>query len=157
MKNANQCTVRGRSPPQHPDALRFGQALAYEARRGKEHVAVLNGGEVPIQADVVQNCFRVSPDHERLAPATFAKDAWLILVDGRPAPAFDFVSIDTLEFSGDSRHLGYLALKGLKLQVVDVKVLQELEILNQGNKMLKDFLRQAENNVMAPIKEGNRE
>jgi hypothetical protein len=36
-------------------------------------------------------------------------------------------------------------------------VLRKLGILNQGNKMLKEFLRQAENNDMAPIKEGNRE
>lgn len=119
---------------------------------------VLDSREVPIHAGVVQNSFKVSPDHKRLALATFAKDAWLVPVDGRPDPAFDFVFIDTLEFSADSRHLGYLALKGPKLQVVvDVKVLQELEILNKGNKMLKEFLRQTENNDMAPIKEGNRE
>jgi len=61
-------------------------------------------------------------------------------------------------FSADSRHLGYLALKGPKLQVlVDVKVLQKIEILNQENKMLKEFLRQAEKHDMTPLKEGNRE
>jgi hypothetical protein len=41
--------------------------------------------------------------------------------------------------------------------VVEDKVLQELEMLNPGNKMLKEFLRTADNNDMAPIKEGNRE
>jgi hypothetical protein len=40
--------------------------------------------------------------------------------------------------------------------VVDVRVLQELEILNQGSKMLKEFLRQTENNDMAQIKAGKR-
>jgi len=38
--------------------------------------------------------------------------------------------------------------------VVNVKVLQELEILNKGRKMLKEFLRQAEKNDMAQIKVG---
>jgi hypothetical protein len=80
------------------------------------------------------------------------------MVDGRPDPAVDFVCIDTLEFSADSRHLDYLALKTPKLQVaVNVKGLQKLGILNQGNKRLKEFLRQAEFNGMAPIKEGKRE
>jgi len=77
-------------------------------------------------------------------------------VNGRPDPSFDFVCSGTIEFSADRRHPGYLALKGPKLHVmVNVKGLQKLGILNQGNKMLKEFLRQAENNDMAPIKEGS--
>ncbi len=135
-----------------------GNSLAYEARRGKDHVVVLDGREVPITADVVQNSFKVSPDHKRLALATFAKDVWLVLVDGRPHPAFDFVFIDTLAFSADSRHLGYLALKGKKLQVVvDGKVLKQLEILSQGSQALKEFLSKAENTEGIPPQEEKRE
>ena len=76
---------------------------------------------------------------------------------GSPGPGGreyqDFVFIDPLEISTNSRHLGYLGLKVPKLQVVvEVKVQQDLEILNRGNKMLKEFLRQAENKGMVPIK-----
>jgi ribosomal protein S18 acetylase RimI-like enzyme len=135
-----------------------GNSLAYEARRGKDHVVVLDGREVPIKADVVQNSFKVSPDHKRLALATFAKDAWLVLVDGRPHPAFDFVFIDTLAFSPDSRRLGYLALKsGKLLVVVDGKVWQKLEIVPQGNKILQDYLKQAEKTEGIPPQEEHRE
>jgi hypothetical protein len=125
---------------------------------GKEHLVVLDGRELAVKADVVQNSFKVSPDHKRLALATFAKDAWLVMVDGRPDPAFDFIFIETLEFSADSRRLGYLALKGKKLQVVvDGKVLKQLEILSQGNQALKEFLSQAEKADGIPPQEENRE
>jgi hypothetical protein len=40
--------------------------------------------------------------------------------------------------------------------VVHVKVPQELKILNQGSKMLKEFLKQTENNDMAQIKANKR-
>jgi hypothetical protein len=50
-----------------------------------------------------------------------------------------------------------VSIYSLSLEGVDVKVLQKLEILNRGNKMLKKFLRQVENNDKAPIKEGNRD
>lgn len=123
-----------------------GRSLAYEARKGKHRLVVLDEQEWPLAAEVVQESFRVSPDNKRLALVACDKNKCQVMVDGRPDPPFDFIFPNTLKFSPSSKHIGYLALKGKKLQVVvDGEVLAQMNILTEGNKALTEFLSQADN------------
>ena len=122
-----------------------GSTLAYEAMKGKQRVVVLDDQEWPLDAEMVQDSFRMSPDHKRLALIACARNKCQVMVDGRPDPPFDFVFPNTLKFSPTSKHTGYLALKGEKLLVVvDGQVRGHLDILTEGNKALTGFLSQAD-------------
>ena len=73
------------------------------------------------------------------------------MVDGRPDPPFAFVFSESLRFSPNSAHCGYLALKDAKLAaVVDGKVRGQWDILAAGNKALEELLRQAEDPGVPP-------
>jgi len=122
-----------------------GRTLAYEARKGKQQVVVLGEQEWPLEAEVVQDSLRMSPDNKRLALVACAKNKWQVMVDGRPDPPFDFIFPHTLKFSPKSKHTGYLALSGGKLLVVvDGKVQSRLDILTEGNQALTEFLSRAD-------------
>jgi hypothetical protein len=128
-----------------------GESLVYEAKKGKEHLVVLDGREWPLKAEVVQESFRLSPDNKRLALVAWHQDKWQVMVDGRPDPPLDFIFTGTLKFSHDSKHAGYLALKGGKLTaLVDGKVRGQWDILATGNKALEELLCQAEDTEVPP-------
>ena len=123
-----------------------GDSLAYKARKGAHNLMVLDDREWPLKAEVVQDSFLVSPDNKRLALVTWHQDKWQVMVDGRPDPPFDFIFSETLRFSPNSSHIGYLALKGVKLAaVVDGKVRGQWDVLSLGDKALKEALSQADN------------
>ena len=87
----------------------------------------------------------MSPDNKRLALVACSRGKCLVMVDGRPDPPFDHVFLETIRFSPDSQHTGYLAIKGKKLQVVvDGKVREQMDILTEGNKVLTEYLSRAE-------------
>ncbi len=116
--------------------------LAYEAKREGRRLLVLDGQEWPLDADVVHDSIRVSPDHRRLALLGYQGGQWQAMVDGRPHPPFQFIWAETLQFSPDSQHVGYLALEGDKLAVVvDGKVRRRLDILKEGKQDLTGFLK----------------
>jgi hypothetical protein len=151
QRGAKQLVVRDEQPGPEYDqigAIAFsadGRILAYEARKGKQQVVVLGEQEWPLEAEVVQDSFRMSPDSKRLALIACAKNKWQVMVDGRPDPPFDFIFPQTLEFSPDSKHIGYLALKvGKLLVVMDGKVQSHLDILTEGSKALTEFLSRAD-------------
>jgi hypothetical protein len=122
-----------------------GESLAYEAKKGKQHLMVLDDREWPLKAEVVQDSFRVSPDNKRLALVAWHQDKWQVMVDGHPDPPFDFIFIETLKFSPNSTHTGYLALRGERLAaVMDGKVRGQWDILPLGDKALKEALCQAD-------------
>ncbi len=128
-----------------------GESLAYEAKRGRQHLMVLDEREWPLKAEVVQDSFKVSPDNKRLALVARHQDKWQVMVDGRPNPPFDFIFIETLKFSSNSAHTGYLALTGAKLAaVVDGRVRGQWEVTAAGSKALEDLLRQAEDAGVPP-------
>lgn len=135
-----------------------GASLAYEALRGKEHLVVLDDQEWPLKAEVVHDSLKVSPDNQRLALVAWHQDRWQVMVDGRPDPPFDFIFIETLKFSSNSQHTGYLALKGNKLTaVVNGKIRGQWDILAAGNKALEDLLIQAEDLEVPAKVEGEKE
>jgi len=132
-----------------------GSSLAYEAKRGGEHFMVLDDREWPLAAQVVQDSFRVSPDDKRLALVARHQGKWQVMVDARPDPPFDFIFADTLKFSPNSAHTGYLAIKGQRLvAVVDGQVRGQRDILPPEARNLEDLLRQAEDNGAPPKVEG---
>lgn len=66
-----------------------------------------------------------------------------------PVPARAFAQ--TLQFSPNSAHAGYLALKGLQLMaVVDGQVKDQRDILTPGSKALEELLRQVDDRGMPP-------
>jgi hypothetical protein len=140
--------VEGIEGPEYEDieGLTFmvdGHNMAYEAKRSGKWLLVLDGKEWPLKAEVAQGSIKVSPDYRRLALVAFSDGAWQAMVDGSPHSPFQFIWVDTLQFSLDSRHLGYLALEGQKLAVVvDGQVKQRLEILREGQEALKDHLKE---------------
>jgi hypothetical protein len=135
-----------------------GESLAYEAQKGKQHLMVLDDKEWPLKAEVVQESFKVSPDNKRLALVTWHQDKWQVMVDGRPDPPFDFIFAETLKFSPNSTHTGYLALTGDKLAaVVDGKVRGQWSILPLGDKALQEALNQADATDVAKKGEENKE
>ena len=122
-----------------------GRSLAYEAMKGKQKVVVLDEHEWPLDVDMVQDSFTLSPDNKRLALVACSRGKCLVMVDGRPDPPFDHVFLETIRFSPDSQHTGYLAIKGKKLQVVvDGKVQEQMDILTEGNKVLTAYLSRAD-------------
>jgi len=122
-----------------------GRSLAYEALKGKQKIVVLDEQEWPLDVDMVQDSFTLSPDNKRLALVACSRGKCLVMVDGRPDPPFDHVFLETIRFSPDSQHTGYLAIKGKKLQVVvDGKVREQMDILTEGNKALTEFLSRAD-------------
>jgi hypothetical protein len=142
--------VDGIAGPEYEDVagLTFmvdGHHMAYEAQRDGKRLLVLDGKEWPLKAEVAQGSIKVSPDYRRLALVAFNDGAWQAMVDGRPHSPFQYIWVETLQFSLDSEHLGYLALEGQKLAVVvDGKVKQRLEILKEGQETLRDLLREQE-------------
>ncbi len=128
-----------------------GASLAYEAQRGGAHFMVLDDREWPLTAQMVQDSFRVSPDNKRLALVARHQDQWQVMVDARPDPPFEFIFAETLKFSPNSAHTGYLALKGQKLAaVVDGQVKDQRDILAPGSKALEELLRQADDQGVPP-------
>ncbi|MDI6854233.1 MAG: hypothetical protein QME75_11605 [Deltaproteobacteria bacterium] len=118
-----------------------GHHLAYEAKREGKRLLVLDGDEWPLKAQVAQDSMKVSPDYRRLALVAVDGGDWQAMVDGRPHAPFQYIWVETLQFSLDSQHLGYLALEGQKLAVVvDGKVKQRLEILKEGKEALRELL-----------------
>jgi hypothetical protein len=151
QRGAKQLVVRDSQPGPEYDrigALAFsadGRILAYEAWKGQQQVVVLGEQEWPLEAEVVQDSFRMSPDSKRLALVACANHKCQVMVDGRPDPPFDFIFPPTLKFSPNSKHIGYLALKGGKLLVVvDGKVVDHLDILTEGSQALKESLSRAD-------------
>lgn len=116
--------------------------LAYEAKRDGKWLVVLDGKEWPLDADVVHDSIQVSPDYRRLAFLGHHEGKWQAMLDGDPGPPFDFIWAETLTFSDNSKHVGYLALEGDRLAVVvDGKVQKRLDILKEGKKALAEVLR----------------
>ena len=63
-----------------------------------------------------------SPDGKRVAYGRKQGGKWLVVVDGKPGPAYDGIGRGTLIFSPDSKHVAYGAQQGDKwLVVVDGK------------------------------------
>ncbi len=128
-----------------------GASLAFEAERGGAHVMVLDDREWPLTAQVVQDSFTVSPDNKRLALVARHQDKWQVMVDARPDSPFDFVFAETLRFSPNSAHTGYLALKGQQLvAVVDGQVRDQRDILTPGSKALEELLRRVDDQGVPP-------
>lgn len=119
-----------------------GHHLVYEGRRGGKWFLILDGKEWPLDAEVVHDSIRVSPDYRRLALLGHQDGKWQAMVDGRPHPPFQFIWAETLQFSPDSKHVGYLALDGNTLAVVvDGKVAQRFDILKKGKETLASLLQ----------------
>ncbi len=128
-----------------------GASLAFEAERGGAHVMVLDDREWPLTAQVVQDSFTVSPDNKRLALVARHQDKWQVMVDARPDPPFEFIFAETLRFSPNSAHTGYLALKGQQLvAVVDGQVKDQRDILTPGSKALEELLRRVDDQGVPP-------
>ena len=73
------------------------------------------------------------------------------MVDARPNPPFEFIFAETLRFSPNSAHTGYLALKGQKLvAVVDGQVKDQRDILAPGSRALEELLRQVDDQGVPP-------
>lgn len=139
--------VEGLAGPEYEEitGLAFmtdGHQLVYEGRRGGRWFLVLDGKEWPMDAEVVHDSIRVSPDYRRLALLGHQDGKWQAMVDGRPHPPFQFIWAETLQFSPDSQHVGYLALDGNTLAVVvDGKVAQRFDILKKGKETLTGLLK----------------
>ncbi len=147
QRGAKKVVVRdGRAGPEYDEVSHFtfsadGRSLAYEAKRGRSRLVVLNEQEWPLDTKVVHGSLKLSPDTRRLALVGRVGNKWQVMVEGRPHQPFDFVFTDTLKFSPDSKRLGYLALKGGMLQVVvDGQVGRQLNILMAGKEALKESL-----------------
>ena len=108
-------------------------------------------GSGRLAAQVVQDSFRVSPDNKRLALVARHQDKWQVMVDARPDPPFEFIFAETLRFSPNSAHTGYLALKGQKLvAVVNGQVKDQRDILAPGTRALEELLRQVDDQGVPP-------
>jgi len=147
QRGAKQVVIRdGRRGQEYDEVshLTFsadGRSLAYEAQRGQARLLVLDNHEWPLNTQVVDGSFELSPDNRRLAMVGRVGGKWQVMVEGHPHQPFDFVFTDTLKFSPDSKRVGYLALKGGMLQVVvDGEVVRQRNILIAGEEALKRAL-----------------
>jgi WD40 repeat protein len=114
-----------------------GEHYGWAAVRDSKHVVVVDGVERGPYDNVAPQGLLFSPDGKRFAYGVTSGEKQLIITDGEEGPLFDLVG--GLQFSANSQHAVYLAVKDDKRHVVvDTEVYgpyDELRTLKPGGGM----------------------
>ena len=119
-----------------------GSRYAWSAIRDGKHLVVVDGGESPPYDGVGPQGILFSPDGRRCSYAVATGGKQLVVTDGEEGPLFD--TVGGLQFSANSQHVIYLAVRdGKRFVVVDSNTFgpyDELRTLRPGGGPESAFL-----------------